>query len=469
MPLLGIIILNLPLGGVMRKTTFWLCLALFMAQICLVLAPNMNNTGPFFKFDLIIDELSRVVLFCIALVSAVSLLAGEQLIKDENRKFNFASLLLAVVAGMNGVVMVKDVFSLYVFLEITAVASFILISLFREMGGLEAAFKYLLLSAVATVLMLSSVALLLLLSGDTSFAGINAAIITSPHSHLIMLAIGLFICGLFIKGGLMPFHGWLPDAYSASPAPVSILLAGIVTKTAGVYSLIRIMTLVFVFDDPVKYVLMFVGAVSIVFGALAALGQSDLKRMLAYSSISQVGYIIIGLGCGTVLGIFGAVFHLFNHAVFKSLLFVNSAAVESQTNTRDMDKLSGLAEKMPLTGVTSLLAMLSTAGIPPLSGFWSKLLIILALWLSGHYFYAVVAILASVITLAYFLSMQRRVFWGKTGNEFRGVREAGIYLAIPALILAAITVAVGLIFPFVINMFIQLPDIIALPAGRQGG
>ena len=459
MPLLGIIILNLPLGGVMRKTTFWLCLALFMAQICLVLAPNMNNTGPFFKFDLIIDELSRVVLFCIALVSAVSLLAGEQLIKDENRKFNFASLLLAVVAGMNGVVMVKDVFSLYVFLEITAVASFILISLFREMGGLEAAFKYLLLSAVATVLMLSSVALLLLLSGDTSFAGINAAIITSPHSHLIMLAIGLFICGLFIKGGLMPFHGWLPDAYSAAPAPVSILLAGIVTKTVGIYALIRIVTLVFVFNDPIKYLLLFVGAISIVLGALAALGQSDFKRMLAYSSISQVGYIIIGLGCGTPLGIFGAIFHLLNHAVFKTLLFVNSAAVEKETGTTDMDKMSGLAEKMPLTGITSVLAVLSTAGIPPLLGFWSKLIIIMALWISGYRIYAVIAVTASVITLAYFLSLQRRVFWGKLGKEFNNIKEPGFMLAFPALVLAFIIVAIGILFPYLAHEFINLKEL----------
>lgn len=459
-PLLIVIILNMPPAGMMRKAAFWACLAMFTGQIVLVLMPNLSAFEPFFKVDLIVDELSKVVLFCVGLVSATSLLSGEYIIKDEYQKFNFMNLLLIALAGMNGVIMVKDVFSLYVFLEITAVASFILISLGRDMGGLEAAFKYLILSAIASVIMLSSISLLLLLSGDTSFAGINAAIMTSPHSHLIMFAMGLFVCGLFIKGGLMPFHGWLPYAYSAAPAPVSILLAGIVTKTAGIYSLIRIMTLVFAFNDPIKYVLMFVGAASIILGAFAAMGQSDFKRMLAYSSISQMGYIVIGLGCGTMLGIFGAVFHLLNHAVFKTLLFVNAAAVESQAGTRDMDKMSGLAEKMPITGVTSLIAVLSTAGIPPLSGFWSKFIIILALWLSGHYFYSVIAVIASVITLAYMLSMQRRVFWGKTGPAFAKVKEAGFLLVLPALILAAITVVIGLIFPFVINMFIQLPDLI---------
>jgi len=458
-PLLSVIILNLSFGRLMRKTAFSLCLALFVVQILLVLLPISGGFEPIFKFNLIVDDLSRVVLFCIGIVLSSALFVGEHLIKDDDQRFNFLNLLLIALAGMNGVVMVKDVFSLYVFLEITAVASFVLISLYRDRDALEAAFKYFVLSAIASVLMLSSIAILLLFSGDTGFSAINAAIITSQHSRLIMLAMGLFICGLFIKGGLMPFHGWLPDAYSAAPAPVSILLAGIVTKTVGIYALIRIVTLVFVFNDPIKYLLLFVGAISIVLGALAALGQSDFKRMLAYSSISQVGYIIIGLGCGTPLGIFGAIFHLLNHAVFKTLLFVNSAAVEKETGTTDMDKMSGLAEKMPLTGITSVLAVLSTAGIPPLSGFWSKLIIIMALWISGYRIFAVIAVTASVITLAYFLSLQRRVFWGKLGKEFNNIKEPGFMLAFPALVLAFIIVAVGILFPYLAHEFINLKEL----------
>lgn len=454
-PLFSVILLNMPLGTLTRKIAFWVCLALFIIQVLWVLTPVSAAFEPVFKFNLMIDDLSRTVLFCIGLVLFAALFVGDHFIKDADMKFNFFNLLILALAGMNGTVMVKDVFSLYVFLEITAVASFVLISLNRDMDALEAAFKYLVLSAIATVMMLSSIGLLLLISGATGFSAINAAIMTSPRSSLIMLAMGLFICGLFIKGGLMPFHGWVPDAYSAAPAPVSVLLGGIVTKTVGIYALIRIVTLVFVFDNPVKYLLMFVGALSIVFGALAALGQSDMKRMLAYSSISQVGYIVIGLGCGTPLAIFGAVFHLLNHAIFKSLLFVNSAAVESQTGSRDMDKMSGLAERMPLTGATSLLAILSAAGIPPLSGFWSKLIIIMALWISGYRVYAAVAVMASVITLAYFLSMQRRVFFGKTAAEFRSVREAGFGLVFPALILALLIVVIGLMFPFMAGGFIN--------------
>jgi multicomponent Na+:H+ antiporter subunit D len=202
-------------------------------------------------------------------------------------------------------------------------------------------------------------------------------------------------------------------------------------------------------------VLLFIGAFSIVAGALAALGQKDLKRMLAYSSISQMGYIVASLATGTVLGVTAALFHFFNHAVFKSQLFVNAAAVEAQTGTRDMDKLGGLAEKMPVTGTTSVIAALSTAGVPPLAGFWSKLLIIIALWLTGHYVYAVIALLASVLTLAYFLSMQRRVFFGKLLIGLENVREGAFGLVAPAVILSGVTIGVGLVFPLFIRMLLK--------------
>jgi multicomponent Na+:H+ antiporter subunit D len=349
--------------------------------------------------------------------------------------------------------LVKDIFSLYIFLEIAAVGSFILIAFYKDIFALEGAFKYIILSAVASVLMLASIAILILISGSTQFYVIASVLKASQHNFLITLAIALFISGLFIKSGLMPFHGWLPDAYSSAPNPVSVLLAGIVTKAAGVYTLIRIVNSVFGFDNSLRLILMSVGAISIIFAALAALGQSDFKRMLSFSSISQVGYIILGLGCGTPLAIAGAVFHLFNHSIFKSLLFINSAAVESQTGIRDMDKMSGLSTRMPLTSLTSLLGSLSCAGIPPLAGFWSKLIIIIALWLSGQYVFAFIAVLGSVLTLSYFLSMQRRLFFANISEEFKNIKEAGFDISLSVVILSAITVGVGIFFPLLLNTF----------------
>lgn len=460
-PLFCVMLLNIPSRNLMRRIAFGLSITLTAVQACLAVFINpalwnrgLDIYGSFFRINLAVDNLSRIMLFCIGMVALAAILTARQTIEDENKRFNFSNLMLLILAGMNGVVTTVDVFSLYVFLEVTAVASFILIAIQKDRDALEASFKYIIFSAIATVMMLTAIALLLMATGDTGFAGINAALTQQPTGHLTLLAMAIFICGLFIKGGLMPFHGYLPDAYSAAPAPVSVLLAGIVTKTLGIYTLIRIVTFVIPPINAVNSIILLIGAVSIVGGALAALGQKDFKRMLAYSSISQVGYIVIGLGCGTPLGVFGAVFHLFNHAIFKSLLFTNSAAVESQTGTRNMDRLGGLAERMPCTGTTSVLAFLSAAGVPPLSGFWSKIIIVVALWQAGFHAYSSIAVLAGVLTLAYFLSMQRRVFFGQIKEELKGIKEASFGLLLPALLLAAITVGAGILFPFVHNTFI---------------
>jgi len=461
-PLIGILILNLPLGKIMRKAAFWLALILTIGQASLVAFAGRgfwaDFSGPLAKYFPVSlaasDDLSLVVLLAIGLVSLAALLVGRGLIADEDECFVFINLLLLAMTGMNGIAMVSDLFSLYVFLEITAVSSFILIALRRDRDGLEGAFKYLVLSAVATVLMLSAIAILFLVGGHTSFVTVRTALSGAPNSMIIDVALCLFIAGLLIKGGLVPFHGWLPDAYSSAPAPASILLAGIITKTTGVYTLMRLVKDVFPPNSDMNNILMLAGTVSILVGALAALEQKDFKRMLAYSSISQVGYIILGFGTGTELGFAGAVFHLFNHAIFKSQLFVNAAAVEEQTGSRDMDAMGGLAARMPVTGFTSAVACLSTAGIPPLAGFWSKLIIILALWKAGDYTYAVIAILASVITLAYFLSLQRRVFFGKLARGFEQLRGARWALLIPAILLTLITIGIGVFFPFFVNTII---------------
>ena len=443
----------------MNRIVLWVGLVLTLGQTAFVLlGSDFSGTIGFFPLLFTVDRLSQVLLLSIGLVTFAALVVGYGTIVDENRRFNFFNLMFLAMIGMNGVVMVSDFFSLYVYLEITAVSCYILISFNKDSRGLEGAFKYLILSAVASVMMLLAIGVFMVSAGGITFPAVAEAL-KGYEGFLPILAIVLFLGGLFIKGGLVPFHGWLPDAYSSAPSAATILLAGIVTKTTGVYTLIRIVSQVFGFSGVVQTTLLVIGAITILVGALACLGQRDFKRMLAYSSISQVGYIILSLGTGTELGLAGAVFHLFNHSIFKSLLFVNAAAVEQQTGTRDMSTMGGLSNRMPITGWTSVVAFLSTAGIPPLSGFWSKLVIVIALWQSGHYNYAALAIVASVITLAYFLVMQRKVFFGNVGEGMEGIKEAGMSLIIPSIILAVITIGVGVFFPFLISTII-------LPIGK---
>lgn len=467
MPLLGLVILNLPLKDLMQKIAFWFALAIFGIQIMLALHHHplfwnneLTKLDGFFKINFYLDNFGFIVLLCVGIVSIISLLVSRNTIHDEKERFKFINILIIASMGMSGIVIVRDIFSLYVFLEITAIASFVLIAFEKDIYGLEGAFKYLVLSAIATIMLLTSIALLFMVSGSTDFAVIHT-VAASSHNNLIIFAIGLFLCGLLIKGGVVPFHAWVPDAYSSAPAAASVLLAGIVTKAAGVYTLIRVVIAVFGFDPAVKTVLLVLGTLSIVIGAFVALGQNDMKRMLSYSSVSQVGYIILGFGTGTFLGIAGAIFHLFNHSMFKSLLFVNASSVETRIGTTEMEKMGGLAARMPVTGTTSVIGMLSAAGVPPLAGFWSKLMIVIALWQTGYRGYCTVAIVTSVVTLAYLLVMQRKVFFGKLSKDNEHIEEARPGIITASVVLAVIIVSTGVFFPFIYNNFIvQLQELI---------
>lgn len=460
-PLFLIIAINLPIKDIMRKVAFYLAAILFLLQIVYIAFQpaflaniSADPFKPFFVFNFLFDSLSAIMLLIIGVVETAALIAGNYLIEHEKLKFKFINLLLILLIGMNAVVMAKDLFSLYIFIEITSVASFILIAIKKDLLGLEGAFKYLLLSAIASVLMLSSISLVLLVSGGLSFEMISGSMSMLPSSLYIKLAVTLFLCGAFIKSGLVPFHFWVPDAYQSAPTYVSMLLAGIITKVSGVYVLMRICISVFGTSSSLNNLLMFLGALSIIVGALLALKQDNMKRMLAYSSISQIGYIILALGCATPLAILGAVFHFFNHAISKTLLFINASALERKLDISSMDNMQGVASVMPWTGFTSVIGSLSTAGIPPLSGFWSKFMIIFALWISGNKIYASIALLASVITLAYFLMLQRRIFFGKTSESVKKISEASIALVFPSAVLAFIIIAVGLLFPWFLNGFI---------------
>lgn len=461
-PFISIMLLNLPFTKNLHRVAFVWALVLFIGQAILAcflpfrkVFHFFNTPGYLFQFSFTIDSLSILMLLCIGIVSAATLCVGAQLIKEEKRKFNFINLLLFAFIGMNGVVLVNDIFSLYIFIEITAVSSYILIAFDKDLKALSAVFKYIVLSITASVLMLLAIALLLIIAADTNFTVISQTLRVWPqHNFSIIFAMGLFLCGLFIKAGVIPFHGWLPDTYTHAPAFTSVFLAGIATKVLGVYTLIRVVASVFSADTSIDSILLLLGAISIILGALMALGQNDFKRMLSYSSISQVGYIILGLGAGTRLGLAACAFHLFNHAIFKTLLFVNSAALESRLGTRDMQRMGGLSKNMPITGLTSVLGSLSCAGLPPLAGFWSKLMIVIALWLSGHYIYASIAVVAGVLTLGYFLSMQRLVFFGKPRLDLAEIKEAALGFSFMQILLAAITVGVGLLFPLILNNFI---------------
>jgi multicomponent Na+:H+ antiporter subunit D len=404
---------------------------------------------------LLLDGFSLFMLFTISLVSFAVTVYSINYMDHYGAKANYYALLLVMIAGMNGLVLSSDLFNIYIFLEMAAVASYALVAFGRGHDELEAAFKYLMLSAVASAFILLSIAVIFGVTGGVSFGTVAQGLKTLNIKYVVGFCSGLFLAGFGLKAALVPFHSWLPDAHPSAPAPISAMLSGVLIKVSGVYAMMRIFLNVFGLTPALTTVLTVMGIVSIFVGALAALGQNDIKRMLAYSSISQIGYVVLGLGIGTPLGFIGGLFHLFNHALFKSLLFLNAGAIEQSTGTRSLDKMGGLAKVMPLTAATSAIGSLSIAGVPPLNGFWSKLLIIIALVQAKMYVLAVLAVLGSVVTLWYYLVLQHQAFFGKLNEAWKGVKEAPFWMSAATMLLALLCVVTGLVFPFVITSWLQ--------------
>ena len=414
-------------------------------------------TTSVFDIHLAMDGLSLLFLVIISSVGAMCLLYATEYVGHLGGRAKFYALFLLLMLGLNGVVLVRDLFSLYVYLEVASIASYMLVAFNLEYDGIESALKYLLLSVVGTGLVLFGISLVYMNTGTLQFDGLKAFFATTGFdgNPVFVLVSALFVVGFGLKAAMMPFHAWLPDAHPSAPAPVSAILSGVVIKVAGVYSMIRIFYGVFPISARMQTVFLVLGGLSMVAGAIVAYFQTDIKRMLAYSSISQIGYILIGLGIGNELAILGALFHAFNHAVFKSLLFLNSGALQFRLHTREMDEMGGLEGRMPITGVTSVFGTLSIAGIPPFNGFWSKLLIIMGALAAKMYFVATLAIVMSIFTLGYFLVIQRKVFFGKLNIRWKDIREVPAAMSFAMILLAAECLLVGLFFGGVLSRLVE--------------
>ncbi|MDP2808157.1 MAG: proton-conducting transporter membrane subunit, partial [bacterium] len=344
------------------------------------------------KISLAMDGFSLLLLLIISLISLFACIYSVNYMEHYGAKGSYYALFMLMVAGMNGLVLTTDLFNMYVFLEVAAVASYALVAFGQKHDEVEAAFKYLMLSVVATTGILLAMSFVYLMTGTFGITDLAYAVKNGMDAKLIGLCLALFLMGFGLKSAMAPFHAWLPDAHPSAPAPISAMLSGVLIKVSGIYALVRVVYNIFGLPAQVSTALMVLGVLSMVIGAVVALGQNDYKRMLAYSSISQIGYIVVGLAIGSPLGIMGALFHLFNHATFKSLLFLNAGSAEYATGTRDLSKLGGVNSKLPITGFTNTIGTFSIAGVPPFNGFWSKLIIIVALVEANYIGVAAIAV-----------------------------------------------------------------------------
>jgi multicomponent Na+:H+ antiporter subunit D len=365
-----------------------------------------------------------------------------------------------MIAGMNGVVLSGDLFNIFVFLEISAISSYALVAFGVEKDELEASFKYQVLGGLASFLILFGIGFIYWKTKTLNIADIKEAFRAGPDRSYYLFVQALMLSGFGLKAAIIPFHAWLPDAHSSAPSPISAMLSGVLIKAVGIYVIIRLFFNMFEVSEGVAVLITILGALSMAIGVFLAIGHS----------ISQMGYVILSTGVGlilisrgikhevAVLAIGGGLFHLINHAAFKSLLFLNAGAIEYRTGTRNLKEMGGLSGIMPVTSSTSFIASMSISGIPPFNGFFSKLIIIIAAIMAGFYLLAALAVIVSIITLASFLKFQRYAFFNKSTLSNPVPAEVPVPMVFSMVILSIFCITLSLL------AFPQIRDAILTPA-----
>ncbi|MDD4957664.1 MAG: proton-conducting transporter membrane subunit [Candidatus Omnitrophica bacterium] len=449
-------------------------------------APAMPWKVPFGSFSIAIDSLGSLFLFPIFILAALSALYGSEYLKHYFGKKNIGSTWLffnSLVAGMVLVVLARNAVLFLVAWELMSVSSFFLVIFEGEKKNTaRAGLTYLIATHIGTLFLMVMFILLAKNSGSFDFAAW-----TMPAKGT-MLSI-IFICALVgfgTKAGLMPLHIWLPEAHPAAPSHVSAIMSGVMIKT-GIYGILRVLTFLGTPCAWWGYTLIAIGAVSGILGILFALAQHDIKRLLAYSSIENIGLISIGIGMGilgmaandpvlTFLGFAGALWHVVNHSFFKGLLFLGAGAIAHRTGTREINVLGGLLKKMPLTGSCFLVGSAAICGLPPLNGFIGEFLLYFASLKSifGETGIVLVSlgIIASLsliggLALACFTKAFGMIFLGEPRSpRHREARDPNVLMLAPMMALAGACIFMGLGAPFIMG---AMDKIIINVAGTSTG
>jgi multicomponent Na+:H+ antiporter subunit D len=420
---------------------------------------DLGGWPPPIGIEYVLDPLSAYLACIITLIGLLVMVYPTRTAFDlePGRGVPVYPLALLLLTGLMGVVLSGDLFHLFVFLEVYAISTYALVAL----GGnraIFASFRYVLLGTLGSGLYLLGVGFVYFSTGSLNMADLAGTLPAIADQPAILGAMALIVLGLALKMALFPLHVWLPDAHTYSPPGVAALLAAIQVK-AGAYALIRILYDVFGpgYDTlPVGPALTWFGAAGIVVGSVLAIRQSDLKRMLAYSTVAQLGYIGVGIGLGTRLALVGALLHVLNHALMKSGLFLVAGGILDRTGIKEIARFAGLGRRMPLTMAGFAIAAISMVGIPPTAGFFSKFYLAVATVEAGTWVLAVIIVGSSVLTLTYFLRLFEQVFVTAPQEDVvRDAMEPSATIVGPVLVLAVAVVAVGLFNAAIVRLVLD--------------
>ncbi len=425
----------------------------------------MGDWMPPLGIEFVIDPINGVIVTMITFVALCSAIYSTPFLKKNNWLYmgGYYTLMALLCVGLSGMTLTGDAFNLYVYLEIASLSGYGLIALGGNKGTL-AAFRYLLIGTIAASLYLLALGFMYSMTGSLNMADLSVLLQDKMDSPLIIMSIALLIAAFGIKAALFPFHGWQPDAYTYSHPGAAPLISGVMSKVPA-YAMLRFFFYLFgaqhLFVQHGLTVVGILGALGIVLGSVMAIAQDDFRRMLAYSSVAQIGYIGVGLAIGSFYGLIGAVLHIINHAFMKGSLFMVIGGVRYRFGEVSISKLGQIGKKMPFTVFTLVVAALAMIGIPPTGGFFSKWYIMLGAMQTEQYIYVAVLVISSLLNAIYFFRVLENVFINpdpglKELNPPTGKLELPLQMLIPIVVFGIAILALGFCNEMIVDGIIKL-------------
>ena len=430
---------------------------------------TVGNWTPPFGIELVVDHLSALMLVLISLVALAATLSALKSAEQElpGREHLFFTLYLILIAGLMGLVLTADAFNLYVLLEITSITTYGLIAMGKGRAPL-ASFNYIIMGSIGACFYLLGVGYLYLMTGTLNMADIARILPDISGGAAVATALAFMLVGLWVKMALFPLHGWLPSAYSLAPTGAALLVAPLMTKVT-IYLMVRVMFSIFSVDylflqNPlVQSGIVWAAAIGIVCASAQALAQRNLKRMLTYIIVAEVGYMVGGVWLANSTGMTGALLHIVNDALMTLCLFLAAAAIYYRLGSLDFDRLQGIYRKMPVTMAAFTVGAFSMIGVPPTAGFFSKWYLILGGIESGHWEYVAALLFSSLVNAVLFFRIIEIGYFFKSGehhgHELR--EEAPLLMQVPLLISAVALIVIGLGSGPLVDSVIRM----ALPGG----
>jgi multicomponent Na+:H+ antiporter subunit D len=434
----------------------WLCLPMSIGLLLQVLDQGvivyeLGGWAAPWGIEYRIDKLNAFVLIIVSAIAAVAMPYARKSVDKEvprDRAYLFYSMMLLCLTGLLGITITGDAFNLFVFLEISALSSYVLISMGRDKRGLTAAYRYLVMGTLGATFYIIGVGMMYMMTGTLNMADLALLIPEVAETRTIQAALAFLIVGLCLKLALFPLHMWLPNAYAFAPSVVTVFLASTATKVS-VYVLIRVIFTIFggvaLLDIiQVSDLLIVLSIAGMFAGSAVAIYQMNIKRMLAYSSVAQLGYMILGVAMANVSGVTAGIIHLFNHAVTKGGLFMAMGGVMYVIGSVRLDDMAGLGKRMPWTMAAFVGGGLSLIGVPLTAGFISKWYLIQGALENGWWPIAILIVLSSLLAVIYVWRVVEVAYFQAPPEGQEAVTEAPMSMLVPTYILIGATYYYGI-------------------------